>query len=278
MSGEMNRCEFILINPAFPAKFKGIETLIAEPVPMLEIHCNSSLQCLHGPLTDCSSKKSVPIRKLEMPQGIKLVSSPAFGNFLVTTQPFKAGDIIFSEAPAMSYDPSEPLFIKLRYLINSAKMRPTTHCDVRSHPRLEEWSMHMLAFSLAKSDIQERVLNSFYLPTRLDTSEGDNSSPKSDQLAMKLSYLSDGDSIERTGAAAINELLRDSLLCSQWLQALATSYMALAAVPELAEVLALPTATLADAALVFVFNSHRFRGEHACSFIRSVFFNIWSSW
>ena len=197
-----------------------------------------------------------------MPQGTKLVSSRGFGNILVTTQKFKAGDVIFSERPVFSYDPSEPPFIKLRGLINSTKMRATQSYEIQNHPRLEEWSMHMLAFSLANADVQKRVLNSFYIPTRLDTSESDDSSPKLDKLVLKSLESNVSSLRAEANATVLDQLLRDSLLCSQWLQALAKSCMALAAVPELDEVLALPTATLADAALVFVFNSHRFRGEH----------------
>ncbi len=36
--------------------------------------------------------------------------------------------------------------------------------DVVNHPRTEEWSMHMLAFAMAVSDVQKTMLISFYTP------------------------------------------------------------------------------------------------------------------
>ncbi len=125
----------------------------------------------------------------------------------------------------------------------------------------------MLAFAMAAADVQQTILSSFYTPNRNPgesdvactgtESDGATSTRNSLPDIISTSPKPDPDA----GDEASSELLDASLRCANWLQSLATSYMALAVVPELAELLSWPAESLADAALAFVFSAHRFRGR-----------------
>ncbi len=123
----------------------------------------------------------------------------------------------------------------------------------------------MLAFAMATSDVQKTILNSFYTPTRtLGTSDVftgiESNGTTSANISLPATIATNPNTAFNAGDEVSSELLDASLRCANWLQSLATSYMALAAVPELAELLVWPAESLADAALAFVFSAHRFRG------------------
>ena len=122
----------------------------------------------------------------------------------------------------------------------------------------------MLAFAMAAPDVQKTILSSFYTPIR------NPGTTDAYTVTDSASYKSLPDTninspnvkpVPNAGDEASSELLDATLRCAHWLQSLATSYMALAAVPELTELLAWPAESLADAALTFVFSAHRFRGQ-----------------
>ena len=195
--------------------------------------------------------------ELQMPIGTKIKFSEGFGNILVTTKAFNAGDVLFRETPVLTYNPKDLIFANLSILICAIKNRENVFGIVH-HPRASEWCMHMLAFSLAEIGVKESIMNSFYRPSRLDVFVPDYGlSERNDDTDPAETKTARTDTVEDQATIS---LLADSIACARWLQALATSYMALAAVPELAEVLPWPAETLADAALVFVFSAHRFRG------------------
>jgi hypothetical protein len=207
---------------------------------------------------DLSYESVQDLYELQMPFGTKMKSSQGFGNILVATKPFSAGEILFRETPILTYNPKDPIFTNLGKLIGAIQNREKV-CHIVNHPRAREWCMHMLAFSLAETSVKKRVMNSFFRPSRLNVLVSNNAfRAKSEEKDTVQTKAADG-TCSAENQATIS-LLTDSIACATWLQALATSYMALATVPELAEVVASSAETLADAALVFVFSAHRFRG------------------
>jgi hypothetical protein len=204
---------------------------------------------------------SPALNPLMMPLGTEMIFSEGFGNILVTTKSFSAGEVVFSEIPVLTYNPKDLMYSNFRKLLTPQQAR-AKRSDVVNHPRTEEWSMHMLAFAMAATDVQNTILNSFYTPNRNPgTADVHTGTDKSSHKSLPDTITNSPNSAPNAGDEASSELLDASLRCAHWLQSLATSYMALAAVPELSELLVWPAESLADAALAFVFSAHRFRGQ-----------------
>jgi hypothetical protein len=175
--------------------------------------------------------------------------------------------VVFSEIPVLTYNPQDLMYCNFRRLLVPQQVRASSG-DVVNHPRTEEWSMHMLAFAMAGADVQKTILNSFYTPSRYQAGDACTGTASKGITcthdSLPGTIASSPNVLNPTldsGDEASNELLIASLRCANWLLSLATSYMALVAVPELAELLAWPAESLADAALTFVFSAHRFRGH-----------------